>query len=775
MTNAMGPPPSKNPNHPTESEIKSLDEPLSSSEAAAMTTIETAMPPPPPPPPPRCPDPDPPKSNMDVAEGQPKNNSTSSIVAEAVEKTQDSSTTDKTGKPASKQSQSLVVPYKIPPWSGPPCHKFSLEVLKDGSVIDQLDVYEKGAYMFGRVDLCDFVLEHQTISRFHTVIQFKRSGNAYLYDLGSTHGTFVNKNQVEKNIYVDLHVGDVIRFGQSSRLYIFQGPSELMPPETDLKIMRDVRIREKILDQEASLQRARLEASHSDGISWGMGEDAIEEIEDDGDEVTWQTYKGQLTEKQEKTRDKVMKRMEKISNMKKEISAIRAKDISQGGLTQGQQIQIARNEQRMTQILEELENLEETLNESIRESLGARTGKISHGKKKGAAEDEEEFSSDDDEFYDRTKNKTSRQKADDNQSVETADTLLDKRDAIMKEIEDNKELLLAEKNKMSSESSVEDDLGDTLDAYMSGLSSKLVLDKTVQLQKEQSTLQSELDRINYLLKIADPTGEAAKKRESGVQGPKQNTYEKPVTVGKNQPKLTTPENPMTVGKKQPHMEHRSSEPCKEEKGSIQDLAVDSDKLVSGCDTKELEHVVYTVSKPQWLGAVEDRVTDETQKLVAPLHKNEMDETHQFVDYKDRKKVLAGGHEAKATEESAIESAAPGLILRKPKQVGQTEGSGPKASQQLSSSSVGDELIAENAVALLLKHKRGYYAADNEGRYENEDESEGHHPTKDNKKPKRMLGPEKPSFLSSGPDYESWVPPEGQSGDGRTSLNDRYGY
>lgn len=36
--------------------------------------------------------------------------------------------------------------------------------------------------------------------------------------------------------------------------------------------------------------------------------------------------------------------------MKKEIDAIRAKDISQGGLTQGQQTQIARNEQRMSQV-----------------------------------------------------------------------------------------------------------------------------------------------------------------------------------------------------------------------------------------------------------------------------------------------------------------------------------------------------------------------------------------------------------------------------------------
>jgi hypothetical protein len=45
--------------------------------------------------------------------------------------------------------------------------------------------------------------------------------------------------------------------------------------------------------------------------------------------------------------------------MKKEINAIRVKDISQGGLTQGQQTQIARNEQRMAQVmLEKLINQE---------------------------------------------------------------------------------------------------------------------------------------------------------------------------------------------------------------------------------------------------------------------------------------------------------------------------------------------------------------------------------------------------------------------------------
>lgn len=82
------------------------------------------------------------------------------------------------------------------------------------------------------------------------------------------------------------------------------------------------------------------------------------------------------------------------------------------------------------------------------------------------------FFSDDDEFYDRTK-KPSSKKASENPSVETADTLLDKRDAITKEMEDKKELLSIEKNRLASETTEEPDAGDALDAYMSGLSSKL--------------------------------------------------------------------------------------------------------------------------------------------------------------------------------------------------------------------------------------------------------------------------------------------------------------
>ncbi|KAI3813281.1 hypothetical protein L1987_18001 [Smallanthus sonchifolius] len=642
-------------------------------------------------------------------------------------------------KPSNNAGGGVAVPYTIPSWSEPPCHNYFLEVLKDGSVIDQFDVHEKGAYMFGRVDLCDFILEHPTISRFHAVLQFNKSGDAFLYDLSSTHGTFINKNQVKKKVYVELHVGDVLQFGHSSRLYIFQGPPDLMPPEKDLKNIRNIKMRDERRDMEASLLRAKREASLADGISWGMDEDAVEEDEDDLEEITWQTFKGQLTEKQEKTREKVLKRLEKIANMKKEIDAIRAKDIAQGGLTQGQQTQIARNEQRMAQVAEELENLEETLNDSIRESLGARVGRV-HGKKKGATvDDEDEYVSDEDDFYDRTRKKPSKQKGTDGKSVETADSLIEKRDTINKQIEEKKKLLVDEKNRVVPTNDDVAETGDELDAFMSGLSSQLVHDKTNKLQKELDELQSELERVVYLLKIADPTGEASRKRESvKLDIPKPPVVKKP-----------TVEKAKTVQKQ--GTDDVTTKASKKEESS--EVAV--------ANATEPKPVVYTVTKPQWLGAVETKEAKKVEETPLVVVEPESDG---FVDYKDRKEILenTGG----------LENAAPGLIIRKRKHV-EEKGKVKTVNSESVETSVGVDIAAEDAVALLLKHTRGVQAIDDEEMHN----GEGAAADKGNnrKKAKKVLGPKRPSFLDGETDYESWVPPEGQSGDGRTSLNDRLGY
>ncbi|XP_075090844.1 uncharacterized protein LOC107771829 [Nicotiana tabacum] len=722
--------------------------------------------------------PPPPKflSNSDPNSSQEKSKSDTPVIPQSStepsgsgDESSSSSVSSQSSSKDIKQEQrscAAAVPYTIPTWSGRPCHQFYLEVLKDGSIIDQFDVHKKGAYMFGRVDLCDFVLEHPTISRFHAVLQFRGSGNAYLYDLGSTHGTFINKNQVEKRNYVELHVGDVLRFGNSSRLYIFQGPTDLMPPEADLKRIKQAKIREEVQDMEASLLRAKLEASRADGISWGMGEDAIEENEDEVDEITWQTYKGQLTEKQEKTREKVVKRLEKIAHMKKEIDAIRAKDIAQGGLTQGQQTQIARNEQRISELMEELENLEETLNESILESLGARTGMTSRGKEK--APEEEEISSEEDEFYDRTQ-KPSKRKSGENQSIETADSLLDKKDTIVRQMDDKRRLLLDEKDGTGQECEVE--AGDELDAYMSGLSSQLAHEKKEKLHKELSTLQSELDRVLYLLKIADPSGEAAKKRDLKVQEPNTNLT-KTITLSvheqpppeKNKKDRVEPKDLM---EKQGTVDANctsSQETAKEIAADISDGKKTEKEI--GADISDGKHVVYTASKPQWLGAVEEKKKQETI-IERPT---ELQENDQFVDYKDRNKILEKPDVTQLTADSVIENAAPGLIIRKRKQVEKSD-----ATEKDSQQSSGADLKAEDAVALLLRHSQRYHVSDDEVEHSGQDVSRESQIRNDKKKHKKVLGPERPSFLKSETDYDSWVPPEGQSGDGRTSLNDRLGY
>ncbi|KAH9292125.1 hypothetical protein KI387_042685 [Taxus chinensis] len=164
-----------------------------------------------------------------------------------------------------------------------------------------------------------------------------------------------------------------------------------------------------------------------------------------------------------------------VSNLKKEIDAIQAKEIAQGGLTQGQQTQIARNELRMDQIAEELESLEETLNESIQESIGARTGRVGLKNMKGVVEDEDKGQSDDDEFYDRTKRRMGPdQKAEEKQTVETAESLLEKRENIAKDIENTMAALQAEEPSNQTYNSrgilVSED---PLDAFMTGLSSQI--------------------------------------------------------------------------------------------------------------------------------------------------------------------------------------------------------------------------------------------------------------------------------------------------------------
>lgn len=125
------------------------------------------------------------------------------------------------------------LPYTQPPWGGPtPEANYALEILKNGTIVDTVPLTHRSYFVVGRLPVCDVPLEHPSISRYHAVIQYRgQAGEGgcvgeergfYVHDLGSTHGTVVNKNKIPPKTYVRLRVGHVLKFGGSSRLFILQ-------------------------------------------------------------------------------------------------------------------------------------------------------------------------------------------------------------------------------------------------------------------------------------------------------------------------------------------------------------------------------------------------------------------------------------------------------------------------------------------------------------------------------------------------------------------------
>ncbi|CAH0699574.1 unnamed protein product [Spodoptera exigua] len=192
---------------------------------------------------------------------------------------------------------SMPIPYKEPKWSGicPDGTEYSLEVLKSGMIVDKMDLTKRAYYVFGRLNNCDVMMAHPTISRYHCVLQYKAFAEDgeppcgwYLYDLGSTHGTFLNKDRVKVSHYTRVRVGHQIKFGNSTRTYILLGPdfdaegeSELSVTEikqraNTMKEERDRMIKDAIEQRERDRKEEERRRDEM-GIDWGMGEDAEEE------------------------------------------------------------------------------------------------------------------------------------------------------------------------------------------------------------------------------------------------------------------------------------------------------------------------------------------------------------------------------------------------------------------------------------------------------------------------------------------------------------------
>ena len=91
--------------------------------------------------------------------------------------------------------------------------------LKSDELIYKLD---KISNIIGRDTNCTIVLNHPSISKQHAKIEYDvKTNNAFLTDLNSTHGTFINDMKLNQNQSIKLNSRDVLNFGQSDIKYVY--------------------------------------------------------------------------------------------------------------------------------------------------------------------------------------------------------------------------------------------------------------------------------------------------------------------------------------------------------------------------------------------------------------------------------------------------------------------------------------------------------------------------------------------------------------------------
>ncbi|KAM6179492.1 kanadaptin isoform 2-T2 [Erethizon dorsatum] len=611
-------------------------------------------------------------------------------------------------------------PYQEPPWGGPNTAPYSLETLKGGTILGTRSLKGASCCLFGRLSSCDICLEHPSVSRYHAVLQHRAPGGDkecdgqgqgfYLYDLGSTHGTFLNKTRIPPRTYCRVHVGHVFRFGGSTRLFILQGPEEDREAESELTVtqLKELRKQQQMLlekkmlgedsdEEEMDTTERKGNTSGQDddmGCTWGMGEDAVEdEAEENPIVLEFQQEREAFYIKDPKKAlqgffDREGEELEyEFDEQGHSTWLCRVRlpvDDSTGKQLVAEAIHSGKKKEAMIQCSLEACRILDTLGLLRQEA-------VSRKRKAKNWEDEDFYDSDDDTFLDRTglieKKRLNRMKKAGkiDEKPETFESLVAKLNDAEKELSE-----ISERLKASSKALSESASQDSLDAFMSEIKSGNALDgvsrkklhlRTFELRKEQQ-------RLKGLIKIVKPAEiPELKKTESQT-----------ADSGNKAKKLTLPLfGAMKGGSK-----------FKLKTGTVGKLPPKRPELPP------------TLMRMKDEPEVEEEEEEEEEEKEKEEHEKKME---------DGSRGLLPEIEAEAAVQ---ETSAPADLTCS------TETKGHASKNEY-----------ENSTNELKKKK-----APGPGKFL---------PTLSSKYPE------------DDPDYCVWVPPEGQSGDGRTHLNDKYGY
>uniref|UniRef100_A0A8C0W0E8 FHA domain-containing protein n=1 Tax=Castor canadensis TaxID=51338 RepID=A0A8C0W0E8_CASCN len=642
-------------------------------------------------------------------------------------------------------------PYQEPPWGSPATAPYSLETLKGGTIVGTRNLEGTSCCLFGRLSSCDVCLEHPSVSRHHAVLQHRtpdpdgecdgHGQGFYLYDLGSTHGTFLNKTRIPPHTYCKVHVGHVFRFGGSTRLFILQGPEEDREAESELTVtqLKELRKQQQILlekkmlgedsDEEEEMdttERKRNTSGQDDemGCTWGMGEDAVEdEAEENPIVLEFQQEREAFYIKDPKKAlqgffDREGEELEyEFDEQGHSTWLCRVRlpvDDSTGKQLVAEAIHSGKKKEAMIQCSLEACRILDTLGLLRQEA-------VSRKRKAKNWEDEDFYDSDDDTFLDRTglveKKRLNRMKKAGKieEKPETFESLVAKLNDAEKELSE-----ISERLKASSKVLSESPSQDSLDAFMSEMKSGSALDgvsrkklhlRTFELRKEQQ-------RLKGLIKIVKPAAIPELKKTELQPTDAENKAKKltlPLfgamkggskfklktgTVGKLPPKR--PELPPTLMRMKDEPEVEEEEEEEEE---------EKEKEEYEKKTEDVSSRLLQETKPETAMWETSAPTDLTCSKETKSHENmsQLNQVEQNKDYEEVSEIASSREEPSVVSENEYEKSRDELQKKK------APGQG-KLPPTLSS------------------------------KYPEDD-----------------------------PDYCVWVPPEGQSGDGRTHLNDKYGY
>ncbi|KAF3701503.1 Kanadaptin lung cancer oncogene 3 protein [Channa argus] len=647
------------------------------------------------------------------------------------------------------------LPYTEPPWGGKaPDIPYALEMLKNGTIVDTLPLTHRSYYVVGRLPVCDVSLEHPSISRYHAVIQYRGQAGErdcvgeergfYVHDLGSTHGTVVNKYKIPPKTYIRLRVGHVLKFGGSTRLFILQGPEFDEEEESELSVTE---LRERARKQKAELERKMMGDGSDDyeeeeqkeedgegesnmgqghlskedsGCSWGMDEEAVPE-EDENEENPFST---EFHEDQEAAYLKDPKKaLQGFYDREGEELEFEYEDKSHG--TWLCRIKLPVDDAMGRQLVAEVTHTGKKKEAAIQCCLEAcrmleargllRQEAVSRKRKKKNWEDEDYYDSDDDTFLDRTgtveRKRQERMKKAGKivERPETYDSLVAKLSEVEKELADAQKKLSAGSGD-SSASSTED----SLDAFMSAVRSEAAMDalERRKLHVHVADLRKDAQRLRKLVELTRPAQMPSLLQSSEQEKPKKSLPLFGAMKGGSKFKLKTG----TIGKLPPKRPNLPAE------------LFNMKELPPGGEEEE-----------------EDE-EEEEKKEKEDAEKNKDDDS-------TKSESITASDRFQSEESRASGQAVQSHELKEQSQ-----------KQKRDEERLPHSRSNKTPAPLSPKSR-----AEGDGKPAAEPSPK--------KNVKRVMGPSRPPVQLSGqypeddPDYSVWLPPEGQTGDGRTHLND----